>query len=192
MTHASPCVIMGTAASVAARQALRKDYNVAGMSEIQVLGYLGRDPKVQYMQDGSPMINFSVAATKKWTDKSGGVQEKTNWFNVTCWGGLATTMEGLFNRGSLVKGKQVLIVGEFDLREYADRDGYTRTSADIRAAKVILTGSLSDSGGSGGVGRPRPANQPTKPADFNPDFIDVGVSETPIPQKPAFETIDFS
>ena len=48
-----------------------------------VVGHLGRDPEMRYTPDGTPVTSFSIATTRKWTNKDGQLQEKTTWFRVS-------------------------------------------------------------------------------------------------------------
>jgi single-strand DNA-binding protein len=52
------------------------------MQKVQLTGYLGRDPEVRYSAQGTVVAQFSVVTTERWKDRSGGLQEHTEWFAV--------------------------------------------------------------------------------------------------------------
>ena len=102
---------------------------------IVLVGHLGRDPEMRYTPSGTPVTNFSVATTRKWTDAEGQQQEKTTWFRVNAWGRLAETCNQY-----LTKGQLVLVEGEVDASAWTDRDGEARASLELRAWKVRFLG----------------------------------------------------
>lgn len=104
-------------------------------AKITLVGNIGGDPAVQYTPNGKQNVKFSLAVNKKRGD-----QESVNWFNVTAWGGLATGLEKLKDMGALAKGREVVVIGEFEAREYQDKQGSTRTSLDVVADTVQLVG----------------------------------------------------
>jgi len=80
-------------------------------------GNIGKDAEVKDFQNGNSVINFSVADTKKWTDKNGKKQEKTNW--IECVWYLNNTSIAQY----LTKGTKVLIEGEPTARVYVNQQG---------------------------------------------------------------------
>jgi len=104
-----------------------------------VVGHLGRDPEVRYIQSGTAVCNFSVAVTDKYKDK-----ETTTWFAVTVWGKLAESC-GEY----LKKGRLVLIEGKVDLETYDAKDGTKRSQLRLTASNVRFMGGGSSSGDGG-------------------------------------------
>lgn len=100
--------------------------------QIMVVGYLGRDPEMRYMDSGDAVTNFSVATSRSWKDKNGERQEDTTWHNVSVWGNQASPCNQYLH-----KGDPVLVVGRCQARAYADKnDGSPRSSLDVRASSV--------------------------------------------------------
>ena len=122
------------------------------LAKAQVIGNLGRDPETRYLPSGQMVVSFSVASTRKYTDRGGQQVEKTTWFNVSAWSKLAETLDRLTQDGYLAKGKQVYVSGRIELREYQGNDGTNRTSLDLNADEVLMVGSRPD-GAAGGGGR---------------------------------------
>jgi single-strand DNA-binding protein len=108
--------------------------------KIIIVGNLGRDPEMRYMQDGTPVTSFSVATSRRWTDSNGQQQERTVWFRVSAWRRLAETCSQY-----LAKGRQVLVEGELtEPRPYQSRDGDWRATLDVTALNVKFLGGRSE------------------------------------------------
>jgi single-strand DNA-binding protein len=122
------------------------------LAKAQVIGNLGRDPETRYLPSGQMVVSFSVASTRKYTDRGGQQVEKTTWFNVSAWSKLAETLDRLTQDGYLAKGRQVYVSGRIELREYQGNDGTNRTSLDLNADEVLMVGSRQESGSVGGGG----------------------------------------
>ena len=123
------------------------------LAKAQVIGNLGRDPETRYLPSGQMVVSFSVASTRRYTDRSGQQVEKTTWFNVSAWSKLAETLDRLTQDGYLAKGKQVYVSGRIELREYQGNDGTNRTSLDLNADEVLMVGPRQDGAGAAGGGR---------------------------------------
>lgn len=114
--------------------------------QITLVGNLGSDPEMRYTPSGVPVTTFSVAVNKTWTTQDGQRQDKTTWFRVTAWRGLAENCSKF-----LSKGRQVFVVGEIeDARPWTDRDGNTRASLEVTAQTVKFIGTRGDATGGGG------------------------------------------
>jgi single-strand DNA-binding protein len=107
------------------------------MQKVILTGNLGRDPEMRYTGDGTPVTNFSMAVNESWV-KDGERQEKTTWFRVTCWRGLAETVKTY-----LAKGRKVLVEGRLDSdpetggpKTWTGDDGQVRTSYEVVAMNV--------------------------------------------------------
>jgi single-strand DNA-binding protein len=108
-------------------------------NKIIIVGYLGRDPELRYIPDGTPVCDFSVATTERRKDKSGEPQEVTTWFRVTAWRRLAELASQY-----LSKGRQVYVEGRLTQKEYQDRDGNTRFTLEVNASDIHFIGSRGD------------------------------------------------
>jgi single-strand DNA-binding protein len=150
---------------------------MASVNKVILIGNLGRDPETRYMPDGGAITNISVATTDKWKDKSGEMQEKTEWHRVAFFGRLAE-IAGEY----LKKGSQVYVEGRLQTRKWQDKDGQDNYTTEIVANVMQMLGSRQGMGGGGaerepgGEGGARPAAKPAgKPAggkfeDFEDDI----------------------
>lgn len=121
------------------------------LNKIMLIGNLGRDPDLNYTQNGKAVAKFSLAVSRKRRDPESGEQhEETTWFNIVAWERLAETCNSF-----LQKGSKVYIEGRMTSRKYTDKDGIERTVWDVIASDMeMLTpkGAAGSSGGAGGSG----------------------------------------
>lgn len=146
---------------------------MASLAKITLVGNLGRDPETRYTPNGRMNVQFTMAVSRRRTDQGGNPQETTNWFRVTAWGRLAETLDRITQQGYLTKGRQVVVIGSFEAREYQDQQGQTRTSLDVNADEVQLAGNRGESGGEfggpvGGGNRPESYGQDDSSMDDVP------------------------
>ena len=93
-----------------------------------IAGNLGRQPELRYLQDGTPVTNFSVAVTDP---PRQGAPESSTWWRVSVFGRQAETTHQY-----LQKGSRVLVEGRPFLREYTDQEGTPRCALELRASDV--------------------------------------------------------
>lgn len=109
--------------------------------KIIIVGYLGSDPEMRYMPDGTAVTNFSVATSRRWTDsQSGQPVDETTWFRVNTWGKQAENANQYLRRGSkaLVEGRIVPDPQTGGPKLYTRRDGTVGASFEIRATQVTF------------------------------------------------------
>lgn len=117
------------------------------MNKITIIGNLGRDPEMRYMQSGDAVTNFSVATNRRYRTRDGQQRDETEWFNVSAWGRLAEITNQYLSRGS-----QVYVEGWLSSRLYQSQTGETRVSLDVRASEVQFLSGSGDPGMGGGGG----------------------------------------
>lgn len=106
------------------------------MNKIMIIGNLGRDPEMRYTPTGTAVTSFSVAVTRRYSNRDGQQQEETQWFTVDCWNRLAEIANQY-----LAKGRQVFIEGRVSLEEWDDRStGEKRSRLKISATDLVMLG----------------------------------------------------
>lgn len=124
------------------------------LNKVMLLGNLGADPEVRYMQNGNAVANFSVATTEKWKDKQSGEQkEKTEWHRVVVFGNTAETIAQWFR-----KGDTIFVEGKLQTRKWEDKDGVERYTTEVILDRFSFAGKASG-GSSGGSQRPQSRQQ---------------------------------
>ena len=112
---------------------------MASVNKVILVGNLGRDPEVRYTASGTPVANFTMATSERWTDATGERKERTEWHRIVVWGKQAEIV-GEYLR----KGKQVYIEGSLQTRDWTDRDGNKRYTTEVRAQRVQMLGRPDD------------------------------------------------
>ena len=112
------------------------------MNNVSLIGNLGADPELRYTQSGTPVASMSIAVNKRWTNKDGEKQEKTDWFRVVAYGASAENHSKYLNKGS-----QIGVSGELRTDTWDDKDtGAKRSKTYVVANRVdYLSTSSSDS-----------------------------------------------
>jgi single-strand DNA-binding protein len=123
-----------------------------------LIGNLGRDPELKVTPSGQALARFSVATTETWKNPQGEKQSKTEWHNIVVWGKQAETAEKF-----LRKGKQVLIEGRIQYREYTDQAGVKKTACEIRCDNFVMLGRMDEGGGPRGASEGRDDYESTGP-----------------------------
>lgn len=106
---------------------------MAGVNKVILVGNLGKDPEVKYLEGGVAVAKFPLATTETFKDKSGVKKEQTEWHNIVLWRGLAEVSEKY-----LKKGDTVYIEGKIRSRSFDDKDGVKRYSIDIVAETMTM------------------------------------------------------
>ena len=108
---------------------------MAGVNKAILIGNLGRDPELRYTQNGQAVVNFTLATSENWTDKSGQKVERTEWHRIVVWGKLGENCAQF-----LSKGRTVYVEGRIQTRDWEDKDGNKRQTTEINAQTVQFLG----------------------------------------------------
>ncbi|HIA37143.1 MAG TPA: single-stranded DNA-binding protein [Flavobacteriales bacterium] len=106
---------------------------MAGVNKVILIGNLGKDPEVKYLESKVPVAKFPVATNETWKDRNGEKKEHTEWHNVVLWRGLAEISEKY-----LQKGDRVYIEGRLRTRSWDDKDGNKRYTTDVIADNMTM------------------------------------------------------
>lgn len=111
-----------------------------------IVGNLGGDPELRYMQNGRAVCNFSVAVSERWRDRqTNEQQERTTWYRVAVWGPQAENCNTY-----LAKGRRVLVTGNVSARGYINNNGEAAASLDLTARDVRFLSSRGEDDQGGG------------------------------------------
>ncbi len=113
---------------------------MASLNKMTIIGNLGADPEVRYLDGGAVVATFNVATTEKYTNRNGEKVEQTEWFRVELWNEQAKVAEKY-----LKKGNSVYVEGRLRTELWTDKEGKERTSLRVRANTMQLLGSPSES-----------------------------------------------
>jgi single-strand DNA-binding protein len=117
------------------------------VNKVILVGNLGRDPEVRRLSSGDPVVNFSIATSETWKDKTSGERkEKTEWHNIVIY----NENLGRVAEQYLKKGSKVYIEGQLQTREYTDKEGQQRKSTEVVLQRFRGELAILDSRGGGG------------------------------------------
>ena len=116
------------------------------LNKIIVMGRLTHDPELRRTGSGTPVCSFSIACDRDFKSQSG--EKETDFFDVVAW---RTT--GEFVSKYFTKGRMVAVKGRLQIREWQDKEGNKRRSAEINADNVYFGDSRpTQAEGSSGTG----------------------------------------
>lgn len=113
------------------------------VNRTHIIGNLGSDPELKYLQNGTAVCSFSVAVNERYTS-NGEQREETTWYRVTCWRQLAEIAAN-----NLTKGRQVYIEGKVKASAYLGKDGKPAASLELTAQNVTFLGAKPAGSGNG-------------------------------------------
>lgn len=116
------------------------------LNRIIIMGRLARDPELRRTQAGVPVASFRLAVDRDFKDKSTG-ERTTDWIDVVAW-----RQTGEFVSRYFTKGRLVVVDGRLQMREWTDKDGNKRTSAEVLAENVYFGDSKRDGASAGEYG----------------------------------------
>ncbi len=103
------------------------------MNQVVLMGRLTRDPELRHTQTGTPVTTFSLAVDRGFTPKDGG-ERQTDFIDIVTWRNTAEFVSKYF-----VKGQMAAVTGRLQLRDWTDKDGNKRRSAEVVADNVYFT-----------------------------------------------------
>ena len=106
---------------------------LSGVNKVILVGNLGKDPEVRYLDSGIAVANISLATTENYKNKNGDRVSQTEWHDVVLWRGLAEVAEKY-----LEKGSSVYIEGKIRTSKWVDKENITRYKTEIMADKMNM------------------------------------------------------
>jgi single-strand DNA-binding protein len=103
------------------------------INKVILIGNLGRDPEVRYLEGNVAVASFSVATNESYKDKKGDWQTITEWHNIVCWRQLAERAEK-----QLKKGMLIYLEGKLTHRKYQDKEGNDRYTTEVVANTIRI------------------------------------------------------
>ncbi len=104
-----------------------------GLNKVMLIGNLGKDPEVKYMENNVALAKFSLATTESYKDKSGNQVQQTEWHNIVLWRGLAEVAEKF-----LKKGSKIYLEGKIKTRSWEDTNSVKKYTTEILGDNLIL------------------------------------------------------
>ena len=159
-----------------------------------IMGRLTRDPELRRTNSGKPVASFTVAVDRDYAPE--GQEKETDFIDCVAWNGTAEFVEKYFKKGSMI-----VVDGRLQLRNWTDKEGNKRRSAEILASNVYFGESKKSQEGSnpsynqnaypGGYSNPAPQqNQPPQNYGGYPQYPQQGYQQ-PAPSMPQYSQQGF-
>ncbi|MBQ6190720.1 MAG: single-stranded DNA-binding protein [Bacteroidaceae bacterium] len=105
------------------------------MNKAMLIGNVGKEPEVKYVDAGVCVASVLLATTERAYKLKDGteVPERTEWHNIILWRGLAEVVEKYVH-----KGDKLFIEGQIRTRSYDDRNGMKRYVTEIWADSMEM------------------------------------------------------
>lgn len=157
------------------------------LNKIFLMGRLTRDPELRRTQSGTAVASFSLAVERNFADKSTG-NRPTDFIDIVAWRSTAEFVCKYFS-----KGRMAVVEGRLQIRDWQDRDGNKRRSAEVVADNIYFGDSKRDGdggyanrsnnayGGSYGGYAPATPQSNSYSAPAAPEFADMDEDDGDLP-----------
>jgi single-strand DNA-binding protein len=113
-----------------------------GVNRVMLIGNLGKDPDVQFLEGNIAVAKFPLATTETFKDRSGKLVSQTEWHTVVLWRGLAELAQKYLHKGSLV-----YIEGRLRTRSWEDKEANRKFATEVVGDNLIMLDKRTDGGG---------------------------------------------
>ena len=103
------------------------------MNQIVIMGRMTRDPELRHTPNGVAVASFSLAVDRGYASKESG-ERQTDFIDVVAWRGTAEFVSKYFT-----KGQMTAVTGRLQIRDWTDKDGNKRRSAEVVADNIYFT-----------------------------------------------------
>lgn len=101
------------------------------LNHIDIMGRLTRDPELRYTAQKTPVTSFTLAVDRDY--QSGGSERQTDFIDCIAWRSTADFVSKYFNKGSMA-----IVTGRLQIRDWEDKNGNKRRSAEVVADSVYF------------------------------------------------------
>ena len=148
------------------------------LNKIILMGPLTRDPELRRTQSGTAVTSFSLAVDRDFKSQNG--EKETDFIDIVAWRGTAEFVSKYFT-----KGRMAVVEGRLQIRDWTDRDGGKRRSAEVIADNVYFGDSKREGGSdyspAPAYGTPAPSRGYAAPAGGQSDFAEIGEEDGELP-----------
>ena len=134
------------------------------INKVILVGNVGKDPEVKYLESGTAVARFSLATNETYKNKSGEKVTNTEWHNIEVWRGTAEFVEKYVR-----KGTQLYVEGKIRTENWEDKEGNKRYTTKILVDSLQLLGKKDDGSENG----PLPIEQNNEPLQQNDEADDL-------------------
>ena len=134
------------------------------LNRIILMGRLTRDPELRRTGSGTAVTSFSLAVDRDFKSQSG--EKETDFIDIVAWRNTAEFVSKFFT-----KGRMAVVEGRLQIRDWTDKEGNKRRSAEVIADNVYFGDSKPKDGGDVPAYEGEPgAGFGAPPSGFTPNF----------------------
>ena len=155
------------------------------LNKVMLIGNVGNDPEIRYLDSQNPQGNtkvasFRLATTERYRDRNGETRENTEWHSIVAWRNSADLVEKFVHKGS-----QIYVEGKLRTRQWTDQTGNKRYTTEVQVDNIQLLGKRQDGPQPGGYQGPG-YGQPEQGGYAGPGYNapQGGYAQQPRPQQP--------
>ena len=111
------------------------------LNHITLMGRLTRDPELRRTGSGVAVASFSIAVDRDFGGRDGG-EKKTDFIDCVAW-----RQTGEFISKYFTKGRMIVVDGRLEMRDWTDKEGNKRRSAEVIVANAYFGDSKRDGDG---------------------------------------------
>ena len=140
------------------------------LNHIVLMGRLTRDPELRRTQSGVAVVSFSLAVDRDFANRESG-EKQTDFIDIVAWRSTAEFVSKYFT-----KGRMAVVSGRLQIRDWTDREGGKRRSAEVVADNVYFGDSKKDGAApaqGGGQSYDRPSYGNYEPPAISADFSEA-------------------
>lgn len=149
------------------------------LNKIVLMGRLTRDPEMRHTGNGTAVASFSLAVDRDFKSQSG--EKETDFVDIVAWRSTADFVSKFFT-----KGRMAVVEGRLQIRDWKDKDGNNRRSAEVVADNVYFGDSKRDGAPSGDYAAPMggyaaPVGGYTAPVNTASSFSEIDDEDGDLP-----------
>ena len=145
------------------------------LNHIVLMGRLTRDPELRRTGSGIPVTTFTLAVDRDFSSNRETGERETDFIDIVTWRNTAEFVSKYFT-----KGRMAVISGRLQIRNWNDKDGNKRRSAEVVADNVYFGDSRRD-GDNGGSSYAAPGNYSAPAAAPASDFAMLDDDDAQLP-----------
>jgi single-strand DNA-binding protein len=101
------------------------------VNRVELIGNLVAEPELKYLPSGAVLAKLRIATNKRFRDKNGTPQKRTQFHRLQCWGERAE-----FAKKHLSRGMFLRMIGELETNEFKDAEGNTRYDTHVAVSHI--------------------------------------------------------
>lgn len=145
------------------------------LNRIILMGRLTRDPELRHTPQGAAVASFSLAVERDFKDKGTG-EKTTDFIDVVAWRQTAEFVSRYFT-----KGRMAVAEGRLQIRDWTDKDGGKRRTAEVIADNVYFADSRKDGESGSSFPAPAPASGGYAPPSLTDQFSELDGDDGDLP-----------